>query len=170
MTFTLAESASIPVTADMQRFTVPVTGGTLHVIASRLPDGSARALSSAFQAGSALPPAKYSTINVTTGSLAAGAITGAQRVFLLSTNAVPGAQLVRTAAQMLADQGAAVGDAWSFRIITSGAGTLTLTTDAGSTVTLTGTMTVAQNTWRDFFATFNSATTATIQSVGTGTI
>jgi hypothetical protein len=55
-------------------------------------------------------------------------------------------------------------------ITNSGAGVFTLTTDAGATVTLTGTMTVAQNTTREFIVTITAATTATVQSVGTGTI
>ena len=68
------------------------------------------------------------------------------------------------AAQMLADiPGAQVGNSYYFRIINTGAGTLTLTADSGATVTMTGTMTVAQNTWRDFILTFNTAATATVQ-------
>jgi hypothetical protein len=110
-------------------------------------------------------------LNQTTGSLPVGAITGAPDVNLLTTNALPGAQLVRTAAQMLADTpGGQVGMSWNLRIVNSGAGTLTLTTDAGATVTMTGTMTVPLNTFRDFVVTINTAITATVQSVGSGTI
>lgn len=107
---------------------------------------------------------------VTTGSLPALAIVGpAIRTILKSAATTPGAQLVRTAAQMLADSGCNVGDTLEFRIVQTGAGTLTLTADGGATVTLTGTMTVAQNTWRDFVITWPTATTATITEVGTGT-
>ena len=89
---------------------------------------------------------------------------------MISSNATPGAQLVRSAANMLADTpNGQVGMSWGLRITNTGAGTLTLTADSGATVTLTGTMTVAQNTFRDFIATINTATTATITSVGTGT-
>lgn len=118
-----------------------------------------------------MPPAKLVTLNATVGTLPVGAVTGADAVYLVSTNATPGAQTVRTAAQMLADTGTAgyVGLSWEFRITNTGAGTLTLTADAGPTVTLTGTMTVPTNTFRDFVCTFNTATTATIQAVGTGT-
>lgn len=118
-----------------------------------------------------IPNAQYSTpLNATTGSLPAGAITGAKSVVLLSSNAVPGAQLVRTAAQMLTDiPGAAAGLTWMLRIINTGAGVFTLTADGGATVTLAGTMTVAQNTFRDFVCVLNTATTATITDAGKGT-
>ena len=118
-----------------------------------------------------LPAVQYTTSSVTTGSIAAGVITGANMCVWNQTGATPGAQLVRTAAQMLADQpNGRVGQSIVFRIVETGAGTLTLTADAGATVTLTGTMTVPTNTWRDFMLTFNSATTATIQSIGAGDI
>jgi hypothetical protein len=117
----------------------------------------------------ALPPVQYQTLNATTGSLPAGAITGAQMCFLLSTNATPGAQLVRSAAQMLNDiPNGAVGSSWFVRILNSGAGTLTLTADAGATVTISGTATVPTTTFRDFVFTITAAATATAQSVGSG--
>lgn len=114
--------------------------------------------------------AKYTSINVTTGTLSAGDITGASAfVHLTSTNAAPGTQTTRTAALMVADQG--IGTAtvsYLLRITNTGAGTLTL--GAGSGVTLTGTMTVPVNTFRDFLVTLNgSAVTATIVAIGTGT-
>jgi hypothetical protein len=125
----------------------------------------------AVSANTALPAAKYSTSSVTTGSLAAGLITGAIFTVWNSTNGTPGAQLVRTAAQMLADiPGAQVGDSFMFRIINSGgSGVLTLTADSGATVTMTGTMTIANAYFRDFILTFNTAATATVQQVGIGT-
>lgn len=116
------------------------------------------------------PPAKFTTAALSVGTLAAGAITGADMVVLTNTGATPAAQTVRTAAQMLADTpGGYVGLSTMFRIVNTGAGTLTLTADGGATVTITGTATVAQNVFRDYILTFNTATTATIQSVGSGT-
>lgn len=152
-----------------------ISGGSLTVSYQSMGNGAggiADVLSTAASVVAPLPPSKFTTLNATTGSLPVGAITGAQDNFLLSTNAVPGAQLVRTAAQMLADSGAgiSVGQSITMRIVNSGAGTLTLTTDAGATVTMTGTMTVPTNTFRDFVLTFNTPTTATVQSVGSGTI
>jgi hypothetical protein len=124
-----------------------------------------------FQApgGVGLQTAKFTTAAKAAGTFAVGDITGAKFTVLQNTGATPGAQTVRTAAQMLGDiPGAQAGDSYMFRIVNTGAGTLTITADAGPTVTLTGTMTVAQNVFRDYVLTFNTATTATIQSVGSG--
>lgn len=118
---------------------------------------------------SGLTPSQLSTLNATVGTLPAGMITGAEEVFVLSTNATPGTQTTRTATQMFGDTpNAQVGFQYFLRITNSGAGTLTLA--AGSGVTLgSGTYTVVTNTFRDFMVTFNSGTTATIQTVGVGT-
>jgi hypothetical protein len=116
-----------------------------------------------------VPAAKFTTAALTAGTLAAGAITGAAFTVLTNTGATPGAQTVRTAAQMLADiPGAQAGFSSMFRIVNTGAGTFTLTADGGATVTITGTATIAQNIFRDYVLTFTSATAATIQSVGSG--
>lgn len=116
-----------------------------------------------------IPTAQFTTAALTAGTLAVGTITGAGFTVLTNTGATPGAQTVRTAAQMLADfPGIRVGDSYQLRIVNTGAGTLTLTADAGPTVTITGTATVAQNVFRDYIVTFNTAATATIQSVGSG--
>lgn len=113
--------------------------------------------------------AKFVTAAKTAGTFAVGDITGGCPSILQNTGATPGAQTVRTAAQMFADiPGAVVGGSYPFRIVNTGAGTLTITADAGPTVTLTGTMTIATNIWRDYLLTFTSATAATIQSVGSG--
>ena len=172
MALAVVDTAPIPAGALLTHLTEAITGGTLHVVYARNPDGTNQVVGCTFvPTTSAVVAVQLSTaLNATTGSLPAGAITGASNVFLISSNAVPGAQLVRTAAQMLADTpGAGIGYSWKFRIINTGAGTLTLTADSGATVTLSGTMTVAQNTWRDFVGTFNTATTATITEVGVGT-
>lgn len=119
---------------------------------------------------SGLAAAKFTTAAKSVGTLAAGDITGAEFSILQNTGATPGAQTVRTAAQMLADiPGGYVGMVVMFRIINTGAGTLTLTADGGATVTITGTATVLTNVFRDYTLTFTSATAATIQSVGAGT-
>jgi hypothetical protein len=58
---------------------------------------------------------------------------------------------------------------WRLRIINSSSGAYTWTVLTNTGWTLNGTMTIAQNTWRDFYVTFQSLTTATLQSIGTGT-
>ena len=114
-------------------------------------------------------PAKFTSINVTAGTLAAGVITGAGVVTVLSTNATPGNQTTRTATQMFADAGnVQPGDSYILRIFNSGAGTLTLLAGAGVTLG-SGTYTVATNTCRDFVVTYTTATALTIQTTGLGT-
>lgn len=65
-------------------------------------------------------------------------------------------------------QSAPVGITWQLRVLNSGAGAFagTITTNTGWT--LSGTMAVANLTFRDYVITITSATTATIQSVGQG--
>lgn len=132
---------------------------------------AASAVSIVFIGGSSpsVAEAQFTTAALTAGTLAAGAITGAAITVLQNTGATPGAQTVRTAAQMLADfVGASVGFTYILRIVNTGAGTLTLTGGGGTGVTVTGTATVAQNVFRDYVVTFNTNTTATIQSIGSG--
>jgi hypothetical protein len=74
---------------------------------------------------------------------------------------------VRTAAQMIADAGLKVGQTYRLRIINTAAGTLTLTTAAG--VTLTGHVAILTNTGVDYVVTVTGAATMTFQSVGTVT-
>lgn len=122
--------------------------------------------------GRSMPDQILSTLNATVGTLAAGIITGASSVDVLSTNATPGTQTTRTAAQMFADFAPlpiAAGFAYALRITNSG-GSGTLTLAAGAGVTLgSGTYTVPNATFRDFVVTFPTPTTCTIQTVGVGT-
>lgn len=96
-------------------------------------------------------PAEFVCLNMT-GLLAAG------RALTLPTSAA-----------MLA-QFSGVPTSYVLRIINSSGGAFswTLTTNTGWT--LNGTMTIAQNTTRDFIVTVNADGTGTIQSIGTGTI
>ena len=110
-------------------------------------------------------------LNATAGTLPAAAITGGDWVTMISSNAAPGTQTTRTALQMFGDDPIAYpGLVFMLRICNSGAGTLTLA--AGSGVTLSGTMTVATATFRDFIFAYGGTTalpTVTITNVGTGT-
>jgi hypothetical protein len=112
-----------------------------------------------------------SGVNVT---LAPNAITGGTSVFLTSTGNGANALTTRTAAQMFADLQAffglddLTGMSFDLQITQTGNNTITLT--AGTGVTLTGTMTIATNTFRQFVVTVNGPAAITIQSVGTGTV
>lgn len=149
--------------------TVIPGGSTLSALAQYTAAGAVTLTGFALASVGGIPATQYAALNATVGTLAAGVITGAEQVTVLSTNATPGTQTTRTATQMFGDvPNAYVGQQYSLRIANSGAGTLTLA--AGSGVTLgSGTYTVPTNTFRDFVVTFNSATTATIQTVGVGT-
>lgn len=104
----------------------------------------------------------------TAAVFAAGDITGANWTNYINTGN-NSTLTVRTAAQMFGDTpGAHVGMSHMLLIRNTHATTATVTADAGPTVTLTGTMTIAQNTSRLFHVTFPSATTCTITSLGTG--
>ena len=119
-----------------------------------------------------LDPIKYTAIATASGVFAASAMVGAQKVVLLSSGAT--ALTTPTAAAVLAALAAikplpanGVGLIYTLRVINTNGGTLTLTMDAS--ITATGTLTLATNTWREFLVTLGTGTTATIQSIGTGT-
>lgn len=61
------------------------------------------------------------------------------------------------------------GMTFKLRVINSSGAAFSWTVVTNTGWTLNGTMTIAQNTWRDFYITLNSLTSATLQSVGTGT-
>lgn len=117
---------------------------------------------------STLPAAKFTT-GTTTTTFAAGQLEGAANVVYTNTQGTPGSIATRTGTQMVAGiPNAQIGQSYNLRVV-NGQGTGTLTITAGVDVTLTGTMTVAANTFRDFIATVTSATEVTIQNVGVGT-
>lgn len=100
------------------------------------------------------------------GALAAAQMAGAELTDLITSGAT--ALTTPSAAALLAaTPNGQIGMSYVLRIINTNAGTLTITADAS--ITTTGTMTIATNTWREFVITFTSATTATMKSIGTGT-
>lgn len=118
--------------------------------------------------------AAFNTNAATSGAtLTAANITGgAATVDLALTGALgagANAQLPTVASMVAAMHNPATGASFRLRIInqSSGAFAWTVTTNTGWT--LAGTMTIAQNTWREFVVTLTSATAATLQSVATGT-
>jgi hypothetical protein len=102
-------------------------------------------------------------------------MSGAAQVFLAFTGTfgAGGALTLPTIANLIQAlpavvQANPVGITWQLRIINvNTTQTLTVTTNTGWT--LGGTMTVASQTFRDFVVTITSATTASIQAVGSGT-
>jgi hypothetical protein len=108
------------------------------------------------------------------GTLVAAKMVGAGLVVVLNTGTTPGTIPVDTAANLIAALPAAsqkVGTQWLllFRNNSCSANTATLATDASSTVTMTGTMTVAQNASRLFLVQITAvgaSPTATITSIG----
>lgn len=110
------------------------------------------------------------SINVTVGTLSAGDITGGRDCTLITTNAVPGTQTTRSAAQMYADDPAASpGYGYNLRVCNSGAGTITLA--GGTGVTITGTATVATTIFRDYHVLYGGtpgAPTVTMTMRGSG--
>lgn len=114
--------------------------------------------------------AQFST-GTTTTTFTAGQLTGAQWVSYASTAGTPGSIATRTATQMFADDPyARVGGGYRLRVSNSSSGAAVLTITAGGGVTLTGTATVADTTYRDYVVTYQSATALTIQNVGSGSI
>lgn len=118
-----------------------------------------------------LTQSQLTSLNQTTGTIPANIITGGDIVVCITSNATPGTQTTRTAAQLYADDPTAYpGQSYLLRIANSGAGTLTLA--GGSGVTVTGTATVATTTFRDFHVRYGGtadAPTVTITNIGLGT-
>jgi hypothetical protein len=59
--------------------------------------------------------------------------------------------------------------AYILRIINSSGGAYSWTVVGGTGVTVNGTATIAQNTWREFLVTISGGNTVTMQAIGTGT-
>jgi hypothetical protein len=115
----------------------------------------------------------YGTNAATSGAtLTAANIFGSADVTLDLTGSLGGAanlQMPTVAALIAAMPNPKTGQNYRLRIINTGAGyTWTVTTNTGWT--LTGTMTLATTTWRDFIVSLTSLTAATLQNIGGGSI
>ena len=120
------------------------------------------------------PTAAFNTNTATSGTTltAANVTGGSANVDLALTGTLGGAanaQLPTVANLFKSLWAAKVGATYRLRIIneSSGAFAWTVTTNTGWT--LNGTMSIAQNTWREFIVTLTSLTAATLQSVAVGT-
>lgn len=97
---------------------------------------------------------------------------GAAHVVVNMTAALAGAGTLNTPTAsniVAAIPGVVTGQTYRLRIINSSSGAFAWTLTANTGVTLNGTMTIAQNTWRDFDVTITSLTAVAVQSIGTGT-
>jgi hypothetical protein len=135
-------------------------------------------LITALQSINPWPATAYNAATNTTGFTATQAqIMSAQDTVLNLTGTLgAGAALtLPTVAVLLATltpSQAVVGSATLLRVINSSGGAFAWTVTTSTGWTLNGTMTVAQNTWRDFIVTLTNVggtPTATLQAVGTGT-
>lgn len=121
-----------------------------------------------------IPSTQYSALTNTSGFTltAAGSEVGAADCTINLTGTLGAGANVQsdTAANIVAGlPNARAGNSYRLRIINSSSANFawTLTTNTG--ITLTGTMTMAQNTYRDFYVTLTSLTAVAIQAIGTGT-
>ena len=97
---------------------------------------------------------------------------GVASVALAMTGTLTGAsnaQLPTVAALVAALPCATAGQSYRLRIINRSGGAFAWTVTTNTGWTLTGTMSIAQNTWRDFVLTLTSLTAGTLQAVGVGT-
>lgn len=117
--------------------------------------------------------AKYNINTSTTSStLTAANISGAFDVVLNLTGTLGGAAnatLPTVQALIAGLKNAVAGQSYNLRIINSSSGAFAWTVLTNTGWTLGGTMSINQNTYRDFIVTFGAANTATLQAVGTGT-
>lgn len=123
----------------------------------------------AARAALVLTPAKYSTGALESAAIPAANLVGADSVIYDNTGTTPGNLQFPTAAALVAALPAALrvaGYSYNLGIRNSSgsANTATITTNTG--ITLTGTMTIAQSTTRNFVVTLTSTSAVTVQSVG----
>ena len=119
-------------------------------------------------------PSQYTSISQASGVIPVAAFCGALNTFLLTSGATA---LTTPAAAAIYQQylptvreigrSSYGGMRYTIRIANSNAGTLTITAD--SSITTTGTLTIASGTWREFVISITSPTTANMQGIGSGT-
>lgn len=122
-------------------------------------------------AGANTPQAHEGIVTTADGgssaTLTAAMVTGADLVFHTSAGgSTPSLQFPTAANIIAAIPGWQIGQSYVLRIINTNSGNATMTTNTG--LTLTGTMTLATNTFRDFLVAYSATGAVTITSVGTG--
>lgn len=157
---TISGITSVPPNSQMYGYVI-VTSGTTVTVSSVTVNSPNN-----------LPVSQFST-GTTVGTFAITQLTGANFTVYTNTVANPGSINSRTALQMVSDiPNSYLGQSWMLRIINGqGTGVLTAPATGVAGVTVTGTNTIATNTWRDYQCSItNLATPAiTMQNVGTGT-
>jgi hypothetical protein len=112
---------------------------------------------------------QFKTHSGSNATLAAGVATGASQCIVNTTANSANAVTLRTAAQMFADIPSCIaGFTYALDIYNTGNGAVTLTAPDANT-TITGPANIASNTRRSYVATFNTATTMTLQNVSSVT-
>jgi len=117
----------------------------------------------AFNTNAAVANTTLTAVNITGGIASVdlqltGTLTGAATATLPTVSTVISASHIPS-----------IGTSYRLRITNASSGAFAWTVGTSTGWTLTGTMTIAQNTWREFVVTFNTLSTATLQSVATGT-
>ena len=114
-------------------------------------------------------------VNATVGSttLSTGNLLGGSVLTVLNMTGTQTAAAnlqVPTVANLVAAMSNPVaGQAWTLRVINSSSGAYAVTAVTNTGWTLAGTMSIADNTWREFIITLSTLSSATLQSIGTGT-
>ena len=115
----------------------------------------------------ALPPAQYKTAALQSATIVAANMAGSAVSVFDNTGTTPANLATDTAANIIAAvPGWQIGQSYVLKIRNSSGSANTATITAGTGVTLTGTMTIAQYVQREFIVTYTGAGAVTIQSVG----
>lgn len=120
-----------------------------------------------------LPNGQYGSNSSAVGFTATGAeVAGARDVVLDLTGALAAGANIQmpTAANLVAAvPNAVVGETYVLRILNNSSGAFTWTLTVNTGVTISGTATILQNTWREWLVTLTSLTAVTLQNIGSGT-
>lgn len=119
-----------------------------------------------------LPNGQYAANSATAGFTATGAeVAGARHCTLDLTGVLAGAanvQMPTAVALVAAIPNAKAGETYVLRVENNSTGAFTWTLTVNTGLTINGTITVAQNTWREFLVTMTSLTVVVLQNIGGG--
>lgn len=151
-----------------------LTGAEIIALATKGPQSAQVTVANLLQAVGLATLDSYTTNTATAstvltiGNIDTGAIAETSLGLTGTLSGAANAQLPTAAALIANQKDFGIGSSYKLRIINPAGGfTWTVTTNTGWT--LNGAMTIPTATWRDFYVTFPTATTAVLQTVGTGT-